>query len=226
MMKYFFFVGLAVSVLTLFFFNSMGSALFESGFSWTFSKLLPYLLLLFSGIMMIISKLFSISTIKFLTPKLPILKFVLYIIYLCGPFAIGFAMNPIYEGDFAMNGTEIQEDVSLKEFKSSDLVVITIPGCPFCFESISDLKKLKARKPSMKINYIVCSKDKAALTIYKKEIDGAFKCSLASDAEKMMQIAEGTFPTFVLVKDKKAVSKWSNNQFGVRAKDLIESEIQ
>lgn len=225
-MKYFFYIGLALSTLTLIYFKSINEYLLEYGFSWTFSKMLPYLLLVVSGVFMFISKMFSVSAIKFLVPKLPAVKFLLYFIYLLGPFTIGFAINPIYEGDFAMDGTEIAESISLKEFKNADLVVITIPGCPFCFESITDLKKIQARKPSMKIHFVVCSTEKSSLSYYKKEIDGAFKCSLASDAEKMMQLAEGTFPTFVLIKDKKAVSKWSNNQFGVRAKDLIEGEIQ
>jgi hypothetical protein len=38
-------------------------------------------------------------------------------------------------------------------------------------------------------------------------------------------MAEGKFPTFVMVKNNKAAYSWSNDQFGCLALDQLESEF-
>lgn len=182
-------------------------------FSWTLTKALPYILMILGGVFLF----WIFSRFK---SKIRIIRFFVWVL----PFLIYFILNPIYEGDFSNQYRIIQsKSLPLKTF-NNELIIITIPGCPFCFASIESLKILKKRNHSLKINYIVCSSDSLSTLEYKKESRGIFPINYSTKPEKWTAIVKGKFPSFLLV-GKTQTKIWSNDGFGVRAKDEIESVI-
>ena len=200
--------------------NSIESYLLDSGFSWTLSKLLPYIFTLIIGIVLalIVKRLLKKSSF-FLRLGVEILFFII-------PFIVYFIYSPIYEADFSNNSTMIVKTSFHKELSGDKLVVLTIPNCPYCFEAIGKMKKLKERVPKIEIEYIVCISDslnyKNDAQWYIDEADGAISVSSAQDSKMMSELADHAFPTFILVEDEKPLKKWNNNDFGVVALDEIE----
>lgn len=211
-----FYAGLTVlNILKL---RAFERVLIEYGVSWTLSKMIPYITLLLLGFL--IARWLK----RWVIFKLPYVRRIVFFSALLIPFIVGFAMNPIYEGDFSQEGTEITDFKKLSDFKNSHLTVIAIPGCPFCFESIEKLKVLKDRNPKMKIKFVVCTKT-ASLSEYSKEAGAAAVVMKAKNPETLSDLADGRFPTFIMVKSGKPVYKWSNDQFGARALDKLEDEF-
>jgi hypothetical protein len=197
----------------------------NSNFSWTFSKITPYLLLVILGVL--IARWFTkFLLFKLISNRLKFMKSLVFCCFMAIPFVIGFILNPIYEGDFSKQGTEINRTISLNEFKNEDLSVIAIPGCPFCYHSISKLKILQQRNPKMRINFIVCSNNPEDLKVYQEEAGKEINVRLTKNSLQLEQMAEGRFPTFVMHRQNKPVYKWSNDQFGCLAMDQLESEIK
>jgi hypothetical protein len=106
------------------------------------------------------------------------------------------------------------------------LLIVTIPDCPFCLESITRLKLIKKRNPTIKMLFSVCSEDEQKLNLYRGLIAGDFDIALAKDIEASVKLAEGHFPTFVQLKKGLPSYKWSNDQFGAGAIDELESQIK
>ena len=67
------------------------------------------------------------------------------------PFGIYFSISPIYEGDFSNNAIEVMRSYANAELTGKKLVVITIPGCPFCLQAIDQLLVMKKRVPNIEI---------------------------------------------------------------------------
>ena len=195
-----------------------------SGMSWTMSKVLPYLIMILVGIVLwIIAKKILKSSKKYLRWTLLLVIFVL-------PFIIYFMISPIFEGDFTNNSVEVEQSASNAELNGKKLVVITIPGCPYCYDAIDQLLIMKKRVPEIEIEYVVCSSDSTTIEWYKKKGGDVISVRLADNPEEMAKIAKGddevsTFPTFVLVDNKHPLKTWSNDSFGVFAKDEVELEF-
>lgn len=220
-MKILFSIFALLSVFTVYFFTGIQRFLIESNSSFTVSKGTPYLLLVLSGIGMMycFTQGFKVKA-KFTKAFLSLLLF-------STPFLVGFILNPIYEGDFAKTGRKMNGSIKMEEFKGAQLVVLAIPGCPFCFGSIPLQKTLLKRNPSLKINFVVCSSDTNSTVAYIKEVgDANIKVSSSINAKKLGRIAGGTFPCFLLVKNGAVVYKWSNDQFGAGSIDQFERGIR
>jgi len=207
-----------LTIATIFYFSSIEDFLQQIGVSWTLSKSLPYLFLVLFGtiIALLISK-------KVVTK---IMKRILFLLIFPLPFIIGFAFYPIYEGDFSKNGVQLTPLDHQENTIKDGLMVITIPNCPYCYESIAKIKKLALRNPKLQIEYIVCSSDTNDILTYQAEIDGLFDIHIAKDKNKLVKIADLSFPAFVQVKNNRQIYKWSNSQFGVRAMDVIEGTLK
>lgn len=206
---------IAIITLVIFQFKGLEDYLLGTSVSWSFSKVAPYLTLLLGGLL--IALFFRKNTRM---PKT--LKTVLFWIILIIPFVIGFILNPIYQGDFGKKGKEITQQNNLIDFLNADLLVIAIPGCPFCHQSITSLKLLKKRNPNLRIRMVICDSEEKELMPYIEAIDGAFDLQLASSGDSLARVAGYSFPAFILVKNDVPTEKWSNDQFGVGAKDVIE----
>ena len=189
-----------------------------AGLSWTLSKALPYLLSILLGILLMRIALKRLRSIN------NALRIVIAVFVLILPFALGFITNPIFEGDFSKNGRSL-EGTNHPDLKSDGLKVISIPGCPFCVGSIPKLKKIKERYPEISIEYVLCSSDTNNLTSLRKEIDGKFALRLAKDKNGLAEISLGSFPAFAIVENGNASYIWSNDEFGVRAIDVVEDKF-
>jgi thioredoxin-related protein len=224
-MKYFLiFFYTVTSVLVLYFFSSIEKWVINSNFSWTSAKIAPYLLLVIFGIL--IARWFSKFFIyKIISNRMKFLRPIVFMVITAIPFVVGFVLNPIYEGDFSKQGTEIQNQESINDFRKVDLAVITIPGCPYCYHSISKLKQLKARNPEMNIKFIVCTSNSEDLKDYIAEGGKEIVVSKTKNIETLSKMAQGKFPTFVMIKNNKGAYRWSNDQFGCLALDQLESEF-
>jgi thiol-disulfide isomerase/thioredoxin len=219
-MKYFGILSIVLTSVIILFFKSIEDILINNSFSWTFSKAFPYLALVFFGFIIM-------RWIKKLLPlKNKIIRFFIALLIFLTPLGVGFVLNPIFEGDFSLNGLEVPENSTLEDFQKSDLVVITIPDCPYCYAAIDKLKTIKKRNPGVRIKFVVCSTDSSSMEAYSEKINGDFDISLALNKEELAKVAGYTFPVFTLVRDNEAVYRWSNDQFGVRAIDKLEKEIK
>ncbi len=203
-------------LFTIFFFNSINKLALIVVLSWSTSFFLPYFLLLVFGVSFALSMKGILRFMPFFIKVLTV--FVLSLI----PFGIGFALNPIYEGDIALGGRAVKESKMHNSMKDVDLLVITIPNCPFCMESTYKINKLLDRNPSMKISYVICSTEQSAIKQLRQLLHKNISIELAADIQQMVSIAEGFFPCFVKIKEGKAIYKWSNDQFGYFALDKVE----
>jgi hypothetical protein len=197
--------------------NALETFLLDNlGFSWTWSKLFPYLFFPFLGflIWLIFRKRIARKG----------LRYALLVVLITFPFGIYFAVSPIYEGDFSNDSVKVKLLPELKS-NSTKLTVITIPGCRFCMESIQRMKEFKKRNPKLVIEYRVCSKDPDAVVLYKDVADGAFPVLLAEDADQLANVAGEAFPAFVMTDGNEAVL-WSNRTFGLAAMDQVENSVK
>jgi hypothetical protein len=181
--------------------------------SWTLINITPYFLTIVGGLFLS----FLFSKIR---GKIRFLRFFIWAI----PFGIYFILNPIYEGDFSNNYREIHLKNDLITSKEKQLLVITIPGCPFCLASIQTMKQIKKRVPSLKVKYIVCSSDSLTILPYYREINGSFPISTSKKPKEWAKICQGKFPSYVLV-TKNGTRIWSNDNFGTLAKDEVEESF-
>lgn len=186
------------------------------GASYTFAKIAGY------AVPVLIGLIAWLIVKRFL--RLRILKIISFILLVPGVFGLVFILNPIYEGDFSNNAHVIVAQGELKT-DAPRLFVITIPGCPFCMQSIMRMKDFKKSHPEVSIQYLVCSKDQEAAKIYQDMAGDSFPVSLAKEPDAMGKVAGGTFPTFVLNKSGN-LQVWSNDSFGVGALDEVVATFQ
>ena len=196
--------------------NSVENFLLDLGFSWTLSRLLPYIVFPLIGLLIW-------WLIRKWMPNLGV-KLLLAVLLVAGTFTIYFISNPIYEGDFANKAEDVAVIPELKKEKQT-LVVVTIPGCPFCMESIDRMKAFKKRNPAIAIEYRVCSSDSNAVAAYEEAAKDAFPIVLATDKDALAKTAGLRFPAYVLT-DGKTARRWANNDFGVAALDEVEDAFE
>lgn len=217
-MKIVFALVFLISGYLVFRFESLEIWFLEKNFSWTMSKILPYLILVFLGILL------AFSFVKAFRSLQTVLKVIVATLLFALPFGVGFAKSPIYDGDFSAAGSEVVAD-SIQIDEKYQLMVVTIPNCPYCYESIGRMKLLKKQHPELNILYSVCSTEEASIELYKEAIGGDFDIALAPNPEQFIQLAEGHFPTFFYVEKGKPSYRWSNDQFGAGAIDELVSRL-
>lgn len=195
----------------------MESFFLNLGLSYTWSKALPYIIVILLGL--------AIGIFLFKKSKSKLTK-ILSIFTIGVPFGIYFAINPIYEGDFSNTARLVQHTTETSELKGVKLVVISMPGCYYCKESILSLKEITERHEKIKVEYVVASSDSSALDFYLESAKGLFDVRLAENPKAMAQVAtdEGgitRYPTYVLVNNDNPMQTWSNNTFGISALDKV-----
>ena len=197
--------------------NTLENFSLDMGLSWTMSKVSPFVLMLILGIV-----LFYIVRRKLTKKLLKSLAFVIIPI----PIVIYFAISPIYEGDFTNEFTIAQKSEARKELKDGHLAIITIPGCTYCYRALDNLKIIKDRVGSKdKLDFIVCSKDVSTLDWYKEKSNNEINVSMAHNISAMSELAGGRYPCFAFVLNSGETRIWSNDGFGVMAKDWIEDNL-
>ena len=110
------------------------------------------------------------------------------------------------------------------ELANNELTVLAIAGCPYCYESIDDLKLISERVGKGNIKFVVFTGDSTNIAWYKDKALGKIKVVQADESSPLFGLAKGRFPTFVF-KGGDEIRVWNNSGFGVRAKDWIEGQI-
>ncbi len=197
--------------------NSFEVYFLSNGFSWCSSRLLPYLAFVVFGLLLA----FLLAWILRFKGHVKVL-FVVSIPLVVLSFY--FALFPIYQGDFSKNHERIRRNAEMEELKSKRLVVLSLPGCPYCLESMERMRMVKQRHPNMTIEYKVCHGDSASLKWFEKYGKNDFVYSLASNSDMTSKLARGLYPTFVLP-NKSFLKVWSVDQFGMSAIDEVEETL-
>ena len=192
----------------------------DSGFSFTASKLIPYLITILMGLILVY---LVRKRVRF---KLRIVNVFLKLVIIAIPFILYFAFYPIYQGDFTNGAERVKRTESNAEISGQKLVVIAIPGCQYCEGAMNTVKLLKKRNPSLEIEYIVCSSDSSTTKTYSELGNGEINVRLAKNSRAMSALAKGRYPTFVLSEENLPLTRWSNDGFGVRALDQVESLVK
>lgn len=190
----------------------------NNGFSWTMSKALPY------GIMVLSGVLLTFIIARFLKLK-GALRYVLLTTASLIPFTVYFVVHPIYEGDFANNGKKLSSDISYDDLSEEGLYMISIPGCPYCYESLDVLLMLQRRVGDGKVKMLICSSDSGSIEWYEEKVKSEFPIQLAVDRDDLANLAGGRFPAFVL-RTGNELKIWTNSEFGVRALDEVEGKLK
>lgn len=206
------------STIGIIFFKDIEYFMLYLNFSWTLSKITPYFVLIVLGLLL------AKKSSRKLIFKVPFLNKILLLLIILSPFAIGFAIHPIYEGDFSKTGNELKTK-EISDFKNYDFIVLTIPGCKYCHESVSMINKIQERNSNMQIKYIVCNKDMKEISPFSKNLNQNIKVNLVEDIDVILKINNGKFPCFIMNK-KNSIYFWFNNQFGTRAKDFLEQNFK
>lgn len=219
-----FLIGLILTLFSLLFFGKINELAMDFGFSWTFSKLLPYLLLIISGFLLAFSSLLRWKVLLRVLPMNRALRRVLRLVIVLIPFGVGFVLHPIYEGDFSKNGEVVSTTKNYRAFPKNGLVMLAIPNCPYCLEGLYTMKKMKKRNPDLKLEMLVCTSDASLLTLYKEVSAGEIKIKNTQNPDEYALLADGRFPTFIQVENRKPTYRWSNDQFGAPARDWVEDQ--
>lgn len=216
-MKLFSFIASSVlAVISVLLHVIIEQKLFQSGYSWTFTKLFPYILCLFFATLVLVSSL------RFF--KRRVLGIIVGVTLFSTIVGVDFGLNIIYQGDFANNSVSVSSNNP--QIKKNALTVITIPGCDYCHGSIEMLKVLKTRNPNLEINFLVCSSDTASLEQYIQPIDNQFDLALLEDLEELNHLGVHSFPTFIFTDKNGKKSLWTNDTFGAPAKDFVEKNVK
>lgn len=202
------------SSLSIVFHNAIGQLLFDNHFSWTMSKVIPYVLVF------LLASLTLYSSIKFVKKYGVLVGSLLFFVVI----GLDFNFNRIYEGDFSNNKVIVNS--TNHQIEKNALTVLAIPGCQFCHGSIDMLKILKERNPNLTINFLECSSDSLNLEQYIAPIDGKFNLALLEDLEELNQLKINSFPTFIFADSKGEKSLWTNDTFGAPAKDFVENNVK
>jgi hypothetical protein len=193
--------------------NSLENIFLDFGLSWTMAKALPYSIALLVGIILYLILFRKKNKRLKLLFGLPVsLLF----------FAAYFIFHPIYEGDFS-NRSYMPKSGNLVELKKDEFVVVAIPGCMYCLESIEKVNKLKERNPDLKIRFVVLSSDDKDLKYYREIAVPTISVVKAKETKRFLEISKGGFPTFLSVRSGKVLKAWSNDSFGVLAMDEVEN---
>ena len=192
----------------------------DLGFSFTSSKIFAYSLFPLLGI------------IIWFTFKKRIkkrwLKLTTLVLSITIPFFTYFILHPIYSGDFSNNSEQINIKSELDTYKAPKLIVVSIPNCPYCQESLGRMIELKKKYPKLNVEYLVCVNDSLAdkaIAAYKEISQDKLKISHAKESQKLGDMVHMSFPTFVLITDSKKIM-WSNDNFGVGALDEVVGQFK
>jgi hypothetical protein len=197
-------------------YNGLRNVLLNSGFGWTATEWTYYALLIVLGIAL------AIIATRLVARSAAWKRIAVSALTAVLPFAIGFVQHPIYEDMLWNLSQDMTKAEATIDYNDTDLVVIAIADCPYCKRAVTEMKALHERSPQLRMRMVVCTADSAWLEPYIEEAAGAFEVVLADNMDVMATHAGGHFPAYVQVSEGKPVCRWTNNEWGPVAKDIIE----
>lgn len=181
---------------------------------------MPYLCLIIFGLVI------SILVFKYFNPSKRWIKWIVTVAVGILPFSAFFAFKPIYENDLRARGTQVHVQTTESEVLGEGLMLIAIPGCPYCAEAVEYLKFVKHKADFPISVFVVGTTDVNASKRYEDILDGQeIEVYVASGKQLRRDLSLSRYPTFALVKDSAVVEVWSNSDFGVFALDKIKNEL-
>jgi hypothetical protein len=197
--------------------NSIEVFFLSNNFSWVAAKLGPYVYFLVLGLLFSLIVVWKLKfkghvRILFLI-SLPLVTFSLY-----------FSFYPIFQGDFSNEKKVFKRNESMIELKENRLIILSLPGCPYCLESMERMRIVKQRHPEITIEYKLCHGDSSAIKWFQNKGKNDFDYSLASDVKMTSKLAAGLYPTYILT-NKSSLKVWSVEQFGMAAIDEVEEVL-
>ncbi len=201
--------------------NTLEIFLSTLGFSWTISKLLPYILFLIIGFPF--SVIFY-KKLKLLKPLKIIISLAIFVL----PFLLYFVYSPIYQGDFSNSGYIVSSENRFHNKKQ--LTVYVLSNCPYCIQATTMLKNMLFHNKRIHLEIKVIGNHLDDKIKYQRLINQMGDVSLYKKGDSlvrepikaMLKLTKGEFPTYVLSENGQAVKAWHNDRFGVRAMDEID----
>ena len=184
------------------------------GLSWTLSKMMPYVMQ-FIVIILLSAMLSQFFGANYGRKKLILIASA---ITLSG---IAFAVHPIYEGDFSNSYEELIVKQNTTVFNQG-LTMVALPGCPYCYERIETLNRLKTYHKDVPITVVMVADDSLTIADYREKLDKDIAVIAAPNGKQVAQVVGGSFPAFIY--KKQAVPflyYWSQIGFGTGAMDWI-----
>ncbi len=219
-------VAFAIVVLTYFYDQTIVSWGVHSNFSWTFSKVLPWFIVLLMSLIIMTGLVRTIQKRSF---KL-LIGFMLPLTLL----GLMFAINPIYSADFIKKGTAREIDnhrlLEIAEaFKPNfdGIIAIVDSDCPFCRKATRDrLRIMDDRDVNIDIALTLNTADRTIIDDYIEATNSSQLDYLVhKPSEALIQLSGGVFPTFVYIKSGQIRHLWKNSELGFPALDWIESGL-
>lgn len=195
----------------------MESFFLDIGFSWTMSKIMPYLLMLLCGVLLCLlvrkfSKRRWVRIGSFILIVVPVLAYI--------PF------NPIYQGDFSNDYRTVEFKDNYIDLEYERFTVLAIPYCEFCEASLLEVEQIMARvDKEVEVDFIVCTANIEDLEFYTKNAPKGVNVKIVKNMKGMIDLAKARFPAFLYAEKGGGIHVWSNDQFGVKAKDWIETKL-
>jgi len=137
------------------------------------------------------------------------------------PVTIYFALHPIYTGDIFDEASEINTSYVFP--KSKQLSIFVLKGCPHCKGTIPFIQKLRERNDQISIQYVILGKPNDRFPGFTNEIPSFCEKKYEPNPILLAPITQGNYPCIVLSNNGKAEKKWSNDNFGMKTMDVIES---
>jgi hypothetical protein len=213
--KLVFLVSLGLYSVIVFFHQAIVHQMIQSGFSWTFSSLLPY----FIAVAFIIGM--AVSFGRLITQHRlhqRLIGIVLALVF----GGVGFAMNPIYEGDFNNNMHEIQLNGNSELFPEG-IAMVALPGCKFCYGQIPTLLTLQKRNPDVPITVLFSIAEPLSMEDYREQLGEGIQVVAASNPKLVSEIVNGKFPSYIYFSASSTqVYKWSLDGLGAVGLDHLE----
>lgn len=196
--------------------KSIENNVFSMGFSWTLSAIIPYILQFIAGL------LIALQFSQLLRAKSRLIQRLVGVLALLATCGIAFAINPIYEGDFANTKSDVVVNVNGETIVKEGLTMVALPGCPYCYGRIGTLNFLKDRNPDLNIEVMLVKEDSLTIANYTKRLLPSIKITATEHGLAVSQVIKGSYPAFLFRTKEGVVKYWKQQDFGTGAQDWIE----
>lgn len=215
-------IRIALSVLVLavviFFHNTLIAFGLNIRLTFTFSKILPYMLEFFA-VCLIIYQVYN----QYLINASLVLRRIVSTVILFAGCGIAFAFNPIYEGDFSHQYREVTLAGESDDIFQEGLTMIALPGCKFCFEKLEEMKYVKNIYPEIPMHVLVVNNDEIAVENYRKASDDLFDVDHFPKSSLLKSIIIDGYPNLIYKSSANTTHliSWSNSGFGSASWDYV-----
>lgn len=149
------------------------------------------------------------------SPRNFFLKCVVVLMVVSLPFGLYFSLNPIFQNDLNTSSHVVKVDCLESNLVGDGLLMIGIPGCPYCKEALIRLLEVKEECPELHVKMFIIGTD--TNNEYQKLANRKIEVLYGSGSELREGLQLKKYPTFALVRNGVIQKYWTNDQFGVFA---------